>query len=262
MDALQQENCFFYIHIDKKFPLPVLHGDNILILNDRVDVHWGGFSQVEATLLLMQEAIKMPFDYAAFISGKDYPVKPNEWLQKKLETGGEYIHMNKMGTDPYAPLSRYKFYYYTDHYDRRNKRSIKTRFFLWFQKTLRRLKISKPIPFQLYTGASWFVLSAACIKFILHEVYTKPGIIDFFKSGFCPDESFFQTIIGNSAFAQNVKNCLTYADWSVDPGPAIITENHFPVLQKLDDYFFARKFDDNSKNIVAIIDEKLRIPLI
>ena len=236
----------------------MLHGENILIVNDRVDVHWGGFSQVEATLLLMQEAVKKSFDYVAFISGKDYPVKSNEWLQTKLETGGEYIHMNKMGTDPYAPLSRYKFYYYTDHYDRRNKSSIKTKFFLWFQKTLRRLKISKAIPFQLYTGASWFVLSAACIKFILHEVYTKPEIVDFFKSGFCPDESFFQTIIGNSAFAQTVKNSLTYADWSVDPGPAVITEKHVPVLTTLDNIFFARKFTDESTAVIQQIDKELR----
>lgn len=258
MDALQQENCFFYIHIDKKYALPVLNGDNILLINDRVNVHWGGFSQVEATLLLMREAVKKPFDYAAFISGKDYPVKPNEWLQTKLGSGGEYIHLDKMGTDPYAPLSRYKFYYFTDHYNRRNKSSVKTRFFLWFQKTLRRLKIAKTIPFQLYTGASWFVLSKNCIQYILNEIKSNPKICNFYRSAFCPDESFFQTIIGNSAYAQHIKNCLTYSDWSVDPGPAVITEDHFHVLQNLGDTFFARKFTDESQKIIQLIDKELR----
>jgi len=258
VNALNQDNVLFYIHIDKKSSLPQIQGKNIHILKNRVDVHWGGFSQVEATLLLLEEALKNGFDYAAFISGKDYPVKPNEWLNQTLSKGGEFIQMNKMGTDPFAPLSRYKYYYFTDHYQRRNKKSIKTKIFLQLQKKLRQLKIAKRIPFQLYTGACWFVLSHDCINYILQQVYTNSKLMKFFRSGFCPDEGFFQTIIGNSPFAGKVKPCMTYADWSVDPGPAMFTELHFPVIASMDAIFFARKFDDNSGKLLSQIDEKLR----
>ena len=87
---------------------------------------------------------------------------------------------------------------------------------------------------------------------------TKPGIQQFFKSGFCPDESFFQTIIGNSTYSTNVKECLTYADWTADPGPAIITEKHMSLLASLDNKFFARKFTDDSTEVINEIDRLLR----
>lgn len=236
----------------------MLKGENIILLKNRVNVHWGGFSQVRATLLLLQEAIKRPFDYAALISGKDYPVKPNVWLTKKLKEGGEFIQLKKIGTDPYAPLSRYKYYYFTDYFNRRDKENIKTKFFLALQKSMRRFKIAKNIPFQIYTGACWFILSEKCIKYILEQVQSRAKLLQFFKSGFCPDEGFFQTIIGNSKFAKEVKYCMTYADWSVDPGPAILSENHFEILDNLNQQFFARKFNEQSIDLLQKVDTLLR----
>jgi hypothetical protein len=258
IDALNEQDCTFYIHIDKKSNLPDIKGNNILFIEKRENIHWSGFSQVRATINLLEQSLADNNDYFVFTSGLDYPVRPNSYLYSKLKEGGEYIHIQKMGTDPFAPLSRYRYYYFTDHYDRRNKSSIKTKFFLWLQKTLRKLKIKKQITFQLYTGASWFILSKPCVQDILNEIKVNRKYIRFFRSGFCSDESFFQTIIGNSEFHKNVKGYLTYADWSVDPGPAIINQHHLPVLKNATDKFFARKFDDNSTAIVELIDRELR----
>lgn len=55
-----------------------------------------------------------------------------------------------------------------------------------------------------------------------------------------------------------VKGYLTYADWSVDPGPAWMHEHHLSVLSDSKDKFFARKFSDQSSEIVNIIDRTLR----
>ncbi|HEY6977055.1 MAG TPA: beta-1,6-N-acetylglucosaminyltransferase [Chitinophagaceae bacterium] len=256
--ALNEKHSAFYVHIDKKYALPDIKGDNIVFIEKRVNVHWSGFSQVRATLNLLDRAMKDENDYFAFLSGVDYPIKCNSYLYDKLKEGGEYIHIQKMGTDPYAPLSRYKYYYFTDYYNRRDKRSGKTQFFLGVQKKLRKLRIRKKIPFQLYTGASWFILSKFCVRYILDEIKKDKKYIQFFRFGFCPDESFFQTIIGNSKFCKNVRGYLTYADWSIDPGPAIIEPYHIPVLKTLTGKFFARKFNDNSAAIIELIDQELR----
>jgi len=258
IDVLNEQDCTFYIHIDKKSPIPDITGGNIIFIDKRINVHWSGFSQVRATVNLLERSSEDNNDYFAFLSGVDYPIKCNSYLYDKLKEGGEYIHIQKMGTDPFAPLSRYKYYYFTDYYDRRNKSSIETNFFLWLQKTLRKLKIKKQLPFQLYTGASWFILSKQCVQYILSEINDNKKYVQFFKSGFCPDESFFQTIIGNSKFCDEVKGYLTYADWSVDPGPATITQHHLPILKTMSDKFFARKFDDNSTDLVELIDRELR----
>lgn len=262
INALNNCDCTFYIHIDKKSVIPDIKGERVFFIKNRVNVFWSGFSQVKATLNLMKQAVKGNHDYYAFISGADYPVKPNAYLVQLLRNGGEYIQINKMGQDPFAPLSRYKYYYFTDYYNRRNKNAWQTKFFLWFQKLLRKCRIKKAVPHNLFTGASWFALSKECINYILNHLESDKNYIKFFKTGFCPDESFFQTIIGNSPFYQQVKGNLTYADWSVDPGPALIDENHLPVLKQSNDKFFARKFNDQSQVIIDLIDKELRIDLL
>jgi len=257
--ALNDSDCRFYIHIDKKSTLPYhIKAENIIFLDERINVHWSGFSQVRATIHLLERAFEDDNDYYAYLSGTDYPIKSNSFLYNKLKEGGEYMDIRKMGTDPYAPLSRYKYYYFTDLYDRRNKQSRKTRFFIWFQKELRKLRLRKNIPFQLYTGASWFILSKKCVDHVLKQIRENKRYIAFFKSGFCADESFFQTIVGNSDFYKNVKGYLTYADWSADPGPAIITEQHLPILKDETNKFFARKFSDDSVALINRIDREIR----
>ena len=255
--ALNEGDCVFYIHIDKQSLLPDIKGENIIFLSERVKVKWSGFSLVQVAINLLQRAFEDGCDYYALISGADYPIKPNSYLLELLQQGGEHIQIQKMGADPYAPLSRYKYYYFTDFYNRRNKSSIKTKFFLALQKNLRKLKIKKQIPFQLYTGAQWFVLSKQCVEYISNEIKRNKKYRQFFLFGFCSDESFFQTIIGNSEFRNNVKGNLTYTDWSVNPGPTRIGKHHVPVL-KASDKFFARKFDDNSAEIIDAIDRELR----
>jgi hypothetical protein len=212
---------------------------------------------VEASLNLLQKAIDDDYDYFALISGGDYPVRPNTCLYQRLKEGGEYITIRK-GCDEYNPLSRYKYYYFTDWYDRRDRASPKTKFFLWLQRSLRKLRIKKHVPFQLYTGTQWFILSRECVKYILHEVDSNKTYIKFFKTAFCSDECFFQTIIGNSNFLHQAKGNLTYTDWTARPGPAIITQKHLPALQNAKDKFFARKFTDDSAEVVEAIDKQLR----
>jgi hypothetical protein len=126
------------------------------------------------------------------------------------------------------------------------------------------LKISKKIPFQLYTGACWFALSKGCVQYILKEVSENDLYYRFFKTAFCPDECFFQTIIGNSPFLSKTKPNLTYADWRVNPGPANIGEEHVTLLAEIFKTsldaapFFARKFHDGSAAIVNKIETELK----
>jgi len=256
--ALDEPSSEFYIHIDKKSAMPSFKAENIFFIRERQNIHWGGFSQVKATLFLLQTAIKSNCNYYAFISGADYPVKSNSFLHNLLKNGGEYIHIQE-GVNTYNPLSRYKYYYFTDHYNRRNKKNLKTSIFLKIERLLRSLRFQKKIAFNIFVGAQWFVLSKACVEYILKQVEDNKNYIQFFKSAFCPDESFFQTIIGNSPFYQQVRGYLTYTDWSVDPGPAIISEEHVPVLKAATGKFFARKFNNNSAAVINAIDKALRV---
>jgi hypothetical protein len=83
----------------------------------------------------------------------------------------------------------------------------------------------------------------------------------------CPDESYFQTIIGNSPFFRTCKTNLTYTDWSSIPAPALINQRHIELFKENIEFngfygpytpFLARKFADNRANIVEIIEKELR----
>src|SRR4051812_35408709 len=92
IDALNEFDCKFYVHIDKKSPLPNLKGDNIIFIKNRVKVYWSTFSEVQATLHLMDEAARdRRHDYFVLISGVDYPIRSNAEIIKKLSNGGEFI---------------------------------------------------------------------------------------------------------------------------------------------------------------------------
>jgi hypothetical protein len=265
--ALQDKNCKFYIHIDKKSTLPNIKGQNIFFIRKREKVYWAGFSQVRATLNLLERSIKDRNDYYVFISGTDYPVRPNKYLYETLQKGGEFIDIKKGEDPPFNPLSRYTYYYFTDFYNRRNKDSIKAIFFKGLQTLLRISGIKRQIPFQFYTGSQWFILSHKCVQYVLNEVEVNKQYTQFFKWTFCPDESFVHSIIGNSKFYDAVRGNLTYADWSVNPPPAMINEKHTRLLKEgakmgnaLKELpFFARKFADDSKEIIELIERELRI---
>src|SRR5690349_20391962 len=83
LKALASDQADFFVHIDKKsknvFELP--SWPNIYKLANTVSVYWGGFSIVEATIRLMKEAKKTKnYDYYILLSGSDYPVRSNRYI--------------------------------------------------------------------------------------------------------------------------------------------------------------------------------------
>ncbi len=263
--ALDDTGVHFYIHIDLKSPMPDNLGDfpNVTFV-PRVKVWWAGFSQVRATLNMMREAVKGRYDYYAFISGGDYPVKPNALLYETLARGGEFINAVE-GFQSHKPRSRVE-YYHLDCYNRRGRDAARY-FFRSIELGLRFVARKRRYPFRtLWHGGSWWVLSNGCVRYILDYVDANPRYVSFYKTALCPDESFFQTIIAHSPFLNDVRGNLTYTDWSAGgSGPAFISEKHLPMFVpgetcgKQCEPFFARKFTDASADVVDMIEKGCRL---
>jgi hypothetical protein len=77
---------------------------------------------------------------------------------------------------------------------------------------------------------------------------------------------FFQTIIGNSPFAADIRGTVTFMDWDhASASPPLITTEHLARLAPQGEptsggreWLFARKFDDTSGPVLDIIDAELR----
>lgn len=257
----------FYIHIDKKSIAPsnLKQLPNLRFI-DRHKVWWGGWSHQKAINELMHEAYKVGYDYYILISGGDYPIRPNSFLYDQLDAGGEYLNLIK-GFQPHKPESRIRNYHF-DLFDRRDTKSRRTRLMLKVEKIIQKKFSKKRYPFeQVYHGSTWWALSHGTITYILGFMNDNPSFVNFFKSSWCPEESFIPTIIGNSPIAKDCKNNLTYTDWSVDPGPADINIDHIKLFENKFEFegvygkfspFFARKFNDSSAEIITEIDRRLR----
>lgn len=264
IEALNDSESTFYIHIDKKVQeLYIPPTENVKIIPEHIDINWGGYSMIEATLVLMKYGIdnSPEADYYILISGVDYPIRPKSFLFDLLSEGKEYIDISPVPV-PFKPLERYEYFYFD--YNRRNLKYYNPLFLI--EVLLKKLKIKRKAPFKIYAGTQWFALTHKCIEYILNTVKEDKRYSKFFKHTLVPDEAFFQTIIGNSPFLQHTKSSLTYSDWEVPNPPAIIKEKHIEFLKTHiefnDEYgqrypYFARKFDDTNEEFLEKIQNEL-----
>jgi hypothetical protein len=255
--ALQTEHAHIFVHIDKKAEdmiCPPL-ANNITVIQNTVSVNWGGFSVVQATLNLLQEAAAMgEYDYFILLSGADYPLRSNASIVQFFQhhQGEEFMSLWKM-PELDKPFSRVEYFYIEDAHvfrDEHFKRKYPERY----------------AHFTLYAGSQWWALSKRCIGYILHFILENPEYVDFYKYTSVPDEMFFHTIIGNSPFKKNVVNGVMYDDWETG-SPAAITLQHLPILAQKTvpavnggkkTPLFARKFSDSSHEIITEIDTLFR----
>jgi hypothetical protein len=274
VQALSTPDSHFYIHVDAKtrmadFDLP--DDPRIHVLQERARVFWGDYSQVEAIVLLMRDALLQPgLAHSRFVllSGADYPVRSNAFIHRFFEehADGEFIQMERMPTaDGCKTLERLSGY-----------QPRKTSF-----RAINRLKgIAQKLGLLAaqrdfipaldnktpYGGHTWWALTRPALTHILDFMDAHPAYIAFCRNTFCPDEHCFHTILGNSAVAPQVQDCLTYADWSRrSHRPECLTLAHLdflttnpthPPSDAFPDglpFLFARKFAAESRSLLQIL---------
>jgi hypothetical protein len=271
INALDHPNALFVIHLDAKFDIDIGQFERdvcccskIHIVEERNDVRWGGFMQVQVTLQLLSIAVNQYTpDYITLLSGQDFPLKPHSYIFDFLEKnrGKEFIDWFSV-PDPLkwpgrGGVDRYEYYWFIDE--------------IGLQQSLNLVDAQRnygmvrafPEGYQSCGGSSWFTITSACARYITDLTFQQPDLVQFFKFCLCPDELFFQTLILNSPFRHSVvNNNLRYIDWSE-------RKAHPKVLGKMDlekmigsSHQFARKFDTNTdEEVVDIIGQLIKNPI-
>lgn len=275
--ALSSNLSACFIHIDRKSDLDLfsgIHGHNVYFSEKRIPVYWGDFSQVKAILSLLKMALSQrpKFDYFVLISGTDFPLKSAAGIENFFDRnhGTEFINLVQMPCEAMGkPISRLTTY---------KVRPSNSRLIRILRKGMVKLGATPKqrnydaylrglIP---YGGSTWWALSRPACEYIQNFVSRETRIVNFFKNTICPDESFFQTILGNSPYKAKVGRNLTYTDWSEGGGsPVSLTDKHLqffatnPSIVVSDGYgtgevLFARKFSDEAQDIVAELEQLIR----
>ena len=259
IQAFSHPDITVFVHVDRKSDITgELCGENLYILPDslRVDVQWGTYSQVDATLHLLRYAKrKGDFDAYCLLSGQDYPTVSAKKLLEFLSKNPTANYVNLL------PCKAYKLSY-ENNFDKRNtiyypafliKRNKVSRVLrrIWvemsggYNRTFRFFRRKKPGRFQSYFGSSWWLLSGEFTSFVLAYLEKHKEYEAYFKHCLCADESFFQTLLMNSPYANTRKDYLHYIDWSEgNNSPKNLTLADFDSIIE-SEKLFARKIDND-----------------
>jgi hypothetical protein len=243
----------FFVHYDKKSATPDKRADGDVVFIDSIPVWWAGWSHQQAIINLSEKSVSEGADWHILLSGSDYPIRSNTDIILELQKGLEVITLRK-GFFTDKPKERLEYYHF-DGFDRRTK-TLKTLFYLTIEHLLKQFH-KRRIPLEnVYHGTTWWALSQECLSYALKQIREKRELVDFYKHSFCAEESLFHTIIGNSQFRSRARKAWVYQDWDVNPGPGPITMANIRSVreQNQNEFFFARKFSESSRDIVEYIN--------
>lgn len=287
--ALDHESVDFFIHIDAKTDIrpfePVKQLPNVFFVEPRIKVYWGGFSQVAAALRLLRTAhAHGHYKYFIHLSGNDYPIRSNAFIQDYLRTSTrEHLNLVEMpNPELHRDLDRltdmrleWLSYFHHERFETRSFEALVSKALHKLNRTLKLRPLRRDFrkvfgELQPFAGGSWWGFTEPAVSHILNFVEEHRSVVQYFRHTKLPDEMFFQTIIGNSPLRSAVSRSLTFDDFSREepPHPALIDRDHLARFLRddcvIEDCWgrgvclFARKFGDENDDILDEIDRHLR----
>ena len=248
-----------YMNLDKKAKKVNKNGfktkNSSLYFIKRINVRWGGFSQIKCELSLLKAAYKKNYDYYHLLSGADLPLKTQDYIHDFFikNKGKEFIHFDNYQYDNTnnERIMFYHFFQNTKHTKIKSRLRIKL---LNFQKMIGINRI-KSVKTGFQKGSNWFSITDNFAGYILSNEKWVKKVFRFTR---CADEIFVQTLAWNSIYRENLYNkefnnnylsCMRYIDWNRGNPYIWRNEDYDELINS--EYLFARKFDYNTdKDII------------
>ncbi len=223
----------------------------------RIDIRWGDFSQVEATLNSLREiAAAVPaFDKVVFLSAQDFPLLSNARLKQELArlSGRELLDAVPVAPDGWPVAFRYQYFHRAGG-PARLACALANRALRLSGR--RRHMVGGMAP---WGGSSWWALSRGCLLDLLGRAARERAIARFFRTVLCPDELFFQTLVMNSPWrARVLAHNFRYIKWPdrAAPNPLVLDERDFEAIRASGAHF-CRKLD--SEHSAALLPRLLQL---
>ncbi|WP_027467652.1 beta-1,6-N-acetylglucosaminyltransferase [Deefgea rivuli] len=247
-----QLNCpsvHFYIHIDANTPdavftaiqAQVQTSRNNITFIERQPCRWGGFSLVDASLRLIQRAMQDGFDFGVLLSGQDYPIHSNEYINNFLSSTDSLGFIDIKSASDFDVAYRYRAWHFEVLNGKTSGKILQK-----IQRFTRLIGLQRQLPAplqQIHAGSQWWILSQTACQAVLDLCEQEPQLIDFFKHTLVPDEMFFQTLLMHTALApQLTNNAMRYLEWEEGAwSPRTFKPEEISQLAEKPD-LFARKF--------------------
>lgn len=278
VDRLNDQGVNFLIHIDKKVDDKTysqienrLESLGNVFFIERYKCYWAGFGIAQATYQGLKESLErnIQFDYLCLMSGQDYPIKTNAYIQSyfKANNGKSFINTrpfpNPIWTQHNGGYDRIHNWYFIDA---KNQYGFPHKLFSSrptiskiISNTLGKVipKRKFPAKYKPYGGAQFWALHKNHVDYVVNNVKANPDFFNYFKHVMVPDEILFQTIMGNHPRIKEeaVNDTLHFLEWN-RRGATLIMEDKDNISNTY--HLFARKFDANiDADIIEWIDTNI-----
>lgn len=257
--ALDNVRNDIYVHIDGKvkvLPELAVEKSRLIILDRRMDVRWGHYSQISTELLLFESALKNgPYEYYHLISGTHLPLKSQEEIYtfyKALHGKNLFSNLHKTNLNSQEILKLHRVNLFLRDYASPVKVRAKVCQWMWkaviaVQRTLK-LTINDGVEF--YWANNWCSLSEDAVSYL---VARKKNIQHRYRWSFCGDEFFVPTELMQSELANNVVSVDKLLYCSIGRSNAsVLTMDDIDDLM-VSDCLFGRKFTGDNKQLMDLV---------
>jgi len=242
-----------YLHIDRK---PLSDFSKLLSRNDvfatsEVNVKWGHWSMVEATLILVKKALTDGALRLTLISGDSLPIAPSKEFHSLLESNTDICHHRSLSksTDFKRDDQYYRRYFGAKNFDAFLPRLMN----LFFRKWPIRIRIKKYLEeIELQIGSAYWSVTSETMQKVLDFHERNSQYSSYFKKVKSCDETFFQTLI--IFFSKQVNGTgIMYANWDTpnSPHPSPLTVELLEQEFSRQRFYFARKFASENDKLIA-----------
>ncbi|MUH59883.1 beta-1,6-N-acetylglucosaminyltransferase [Bifidobacterium canis] len=245
-----------FLHIDKKtnnVPMNELTNSvhhSRLFFTPRLNVVWGGSSQIDCEMLLFSEAARVShYDYYHLISGVDVPVKSQDYIHDYCQRyrGLNFITSaqdGERGHDPAAIAMRYDQYHLLQNTLVGKKRNLAKYIDFASCYAQRAIGIHRGKNRVFHKSLNWVSLTDGCVRFLLSR---QQDIRKTYRFTYCCDEVFIISEIWGTPLESTLapQGNLRFIEWKQyskhDSSPRPIEMGDLTTLES-PDILFARKF--------------------
>ena len=220
--VLQYGDDKIFVHVDKKvdaseFVAQVCDLDHVCLIEDRVEVYWGGFNSIIATMNLIRAVLHdaVHYDRIVLLQGKDYPLHSPAYIHRFFEENeaDEFCRSRNI-TRSNDPGDYMKCCGYWNPDGRKTFLKRYSGKALWILNSVIKKKyrrgyfVYKGQRWDVYKGWAQIALTREAAEYVVHIYDTVPGFNRFMRHRFPPDEIYIHTILENSPFKKRISDYL------------------------------------------------------
>lgn len=246
-----------YIHIDKKsdlLPSDIQRKCNVI--SKQFKIYWGSINHLNSILYLLKQAYTDLYDYYHIITGQDFPISKKGDLTINLDNK-IYIQHFKLPVKNWwgDGLDILRYTTCSKYFDVRKFPGNVVNKLL--QLTQKYFGLTHNLPdYPIYAGLVYCSLPHYAVDFTLNSKISQ-DLLKRIRYSTPPEEIFFQTVLMNSPYVDNiVNNNLRYCEFDKKGQPKIldISDYHKILSSKA---IFMRKIDAGSDTLIDKLDSTL-----